>query len=259
MKKLLILALCLLLSAALALPAFASTPEVVFTADSVFAVGKKVTVDIQTMTGMDARIHEAWLEGTVQYQWSGSGGVISGATGVSYVPTAGDKSLKVQVTCGDLVLTSSTRLVTSSMVVTTKYTMPPFDWTSAPTKATTKATTVKTSAPTTVPTTAPTAVPTTAPSQTPTQPVTVHHHATPSDAVGAPIPAPISAPVMPIAAQPGPESTVSTTEVKTTGQSADTQEAGSAEEPFPWWIVLALAAVTIVAVALAAFVTRRKK
>lgn len=112
MKKIAIICLCMMLVAALALPALAA-PQVVFTSDSEFAVGGKVTVDIMAMTDMDSAIYNAWLENDVQYQWYSNSSQISGATGKSLTIKESDRGTKlfVEVICWDMELVSTTYLI----------------------------------------------------------------------------------------------------------------------------------------------------
>ena len=123
--------------------------HVVFTDDSKFISGGKVTVDIMAMTDLDSAIYNAWLEHEVAYQWYLDGAKIPGATAQSYTVKEGDggKALHVVVTCFDLVIPSQSTIIT----------------------AITKPTTIPTTAPTTTPTTASTTLaPTVAPTDGPT-------------------------------------------------------------------------------------------
>lgn len=271
MKKMIVLALCLLLIATVAMPAFAAGPKVLFTADSQFTTGKKITVDIQAMTGMDARIYNAWLEGTVRYQWYSGDTAINGANAVSYTPASTVRSVKVQVICADLVLTSDTRIVTAASVVTTRGTMPPITWATT-TKATTKATTkISTTAPTTAPTTVPTVVTTeatTAPTTPTAAPVTTptvatshhegHHHATPTEALGTPYD-PFTVPLE--AREQDAPAPVAETTVKApaTHHEGHSHHGEAAEEPFPWWIVAAGIATAVVILGAVILLLRKKK
>lgn len=227
MKKMIIVAICLLLAVVLTLPVLASEPKVVLASGARFTSGSTLTVDIQQMTDMDARIHNAYLEGTVKYQWFSGANPIPGATGQSYTIQSTDKSIKVQVTCDDLVLTSVSYMVTNvGIVVTTK----------APTTKTptTKAPTTKVST-----TKAPTAAPTTA---TPTQDPGVMPMEDPIIAPSAEsttAPSTASTTVPATASTPAP-----TTQAPVVSRQAGTDQT-SAEE-FPWWTVISLALVATV-------------
>ncbi len=141
MKKLMTLMLCLLLCAALMLPVLANEPKVVLVSGAKFNPGCTISVDIEKMANMDTRIDAAWKAGTVEYQWYSGNNPISGATGKSYTIADTDKMVKVVVTCGDLVVSSYSYMITKVVVVTT----------SSTTKKQTTSTTKKTTASTTVP------------------------------------------------------------------------------------------------------------
>ena len=237
MKKMIMIVICLVLTAALMLPVLASEPKVVLVSGAKFATGSTVTVDIEAMTDMDARIYEAWLEGTVQYQWYSGNNPVAGATGVSYTIQSGDKTVKVQVTCGDLVLTSYSYMV-ANIVVGTK--------TSTTKAATTKESTTKapttaasaTTAPAEDPGVMPINEPTTAPTTVPTTVSTTES----------------------TAAVPTTGPTASPTAAATNQASGDSQQGTVQPAPadeFPWWIV-ALAGVTAVIIAVTVIMNRKK-
>ncbi len=241
MKKFVMIALCFMLAAVLILPVLATEPKVVLASGARFTAGSTLTVDIQKMTDMDDRIYNAWLEGTVQYQWYSGSNPIPGATGVRYTIQSSDKSVKVQVTCGDLVLTSVSYMVTNvGIVVTTKAPTTKAPTTKAPTtKApTTKATT--TAAPTTAtPTQDPGVMPIEEPAVISTMQLT-----TVPDTVPTPVPT-----TVPTAAP--------TTQSPTVSQQEN--DIGTPTEEFPWWTLALAAAVAVAIIGLALIAIRKKK
>lgn len=150
MKKLMTLMFCVLLAAALMLPAMASEPKVVLASGAKFTAGNTLTVDIEKMAEMDSRIEAAWNAGTVKYQWYSGNNPIPGATGVSYLLADTDKSVKVVVTCGDLVLSSYSYMITKQIVATTPNTLPTGTTQKQTTSTTKKPTASTTKTPTTV-------------------------------------------------------------------------------------------------------------
>lgn len=245
MKKYVAIAVCLMLLVSLGITTAASEPKVLMVSGAKYTPGSTLTVDIQAMTDMDARIYNAWLEGTVQYQWFSGSDPVPGATNVSYTISGSDKSVHVEVTCGDLVLTSTRYLVTSAGIVVTRKTTG--TTTVAPTTkaSTTNATTAK---PTTIATTLPTAAPTTLPTTVPvTQdsgvmlveeptvaPATVDTAATTTVLTGSP-----------------------TTQVSAQTQQESTPQSGS--EEFPWWTIVLVGFVAAAIITAVLIATRRKK
>ena len=78
MKRILCMALCLMLVMALAAPAMAAKPEIIFTSGSKFEAGGTVKVDEQetllsTYNNGTSDIYNAYLEGNVQYYWMRNG------------------------------------------------------------------------------------------------------------------------------------------------------------------------------------------
>ena len=78
MKRILCMALCLMLVMALAAPAMAAEPEIIFTSGSKFEVGGTVKVDegetlLSTYNNGTSDIYNAYLEGDVQYYWMRNG------------------------------------------------------------------------------------------------------------------------------------------------------------------------------------------
>ena len=78
MKRILCMALCLMLVMALAVPAMAAEPEIIFTSGSKFEVGGTVKVDegetlLSTYNNGTSDIYNAYLEGDVQYYWMRDG------------------------------------------------------------------------------------------------------------------------------------------------------------------------------------------
>lgn len=78
MKRILCMALCLMLVMALAAPAMAAAPEIIFTSGSKFEAGGTVTVDksetlLSTYNNGTSDIYNAYLEGNVQYYWMRNG------------------------------------------------------------------------------------------------------------------------------------------------------------------------------------------
>ena len=86
---------------------------VIFTVDSQRKVGSTMTVDLEAMADLDARIYEAFLEKTAQYQWYQEGVEIPGATQAAYTFTEGDAghTFFVEVICGDLHIRSVDLLI----------------------------------------------------------------------------------------------------------------------------------------------------
>lgn len=248
MKKWTLLCLCLLLTAALALPVMADELSVVFTTDSRYATGGTLTVDIDAMAEMDPRIREALQENLVIYRWYVSGVEVTDQTGksIQLKNEYGNKFLHVEVICGSLTVTSSKMLITKIYVVggssttatTTKAT------TATTTKATTtKATTVTTIAATTASTTQPTTV--------------------------AATPAPTVAPVTEAStvllqgrSVPEPNTEAQTTAVPTTTAAANSpaeMKQETAQPQFPLWgiAIVALGAVALIII-IAAIVKKKK-
>lgn len=253
MKKLMMITLCLLLTAGLMLSVSASEPKVVLASGAQFTPGSTLTVNIQAMTDMDARIYNAYLEGTVQYQWHSGNDPIPGATKVSYTIQSGDKSVFVVVTCDDLVLTSTRYLVTSAGIVVTRKTTTP-----TTVKPTTKTSTTK--APTVASTTLATGqdrrvAPSDAPVVTPsTDHTTVPTTIPAAIATTVPTVAPATAPTQ----EPATHASSSALEngaVQTPQESPTEQTA----EEFPWWTVILVGAVAVAIIAVAAIATRKKK
>lgn len=226
MKRFVTIGLCLLLAAMLMIPAMAAEPEVVLASGARFNPGSKLTVDIQSMTDMDARIYEAWLEGTVAYQWYSGGNPIPGATGQSYTVADSDKIVKVEVRCGDLVLTSSGYIITKTSIVVTKKTTVPT--TKAPTKAPTKVTT-----------------------KAPTQPASTVVPDT------APVPMPAAEPVTQPATTPTAAPSAAPTTVPT--QQGRVSEQPTVAEPFPWWTVVLVSTLAVGIICAAAVLIHKKK
>lgn len=127
MKKVLTALICLILLVALTLPA-AAAPEVVFTADSRFAPGGTVTVDIMAMTDMDSTIYAAWLEGDVVYHWYVDGEENPELNGKSITLWQEFKghTIHVEVVCYDMTVTSQRHLIMDTVVTqpTTAPTVP---------------------------------------------------------------------------------------------------------------------------------------
>ena len=78
MKRILCMALCLMLVMALAAPAMAAKPEIIFTSGSKFEAGGTVKVDegetlLSTYNNGTSDIYNAYLEGDVQYYWMRNG------------------------------------------------------------------------------------------------------------------------------------------------------------------------------------------
>ena len=78
MKRILCMALCLMLVMALAVPAMAAEPEIIFTSGSKFEAGGTVKVDegetlLSTYNNGTSDIYNAYLEGNVQYYWMRNG------------------------------------------------------------------------------------------------------------------------------------------------------------------------------------------
>ena len=78
MKRLLSIGLCLMLVMALAAPAMAAKPEIIFTSGSKFEAGGTVKVDegetlLSTYNNGTSDIYNAYLEGNVQYYWMRNG------------------------------------------------------------------------------------------------------------------------------------------------------------------------------------------
>ena len=245
MKKLMMITLCLLLTAGLMLSVSASEPKVVLASGAQFTPGSTLTVNIQAMTDMDARIYNAYLEGTVQYQWHSGNDPIPGATKVSYTIQSGDKSVFVVVTCDDLVLTGTRYLVTSAGIVVTRKTTTPTTVKPTTKTSTTKATTV---AATTQATGRDQRV---APSDAPVVTPSTDHTTVPTT-----IPAAIATTVP--TQEPATHASSSALEngaVQTPQESPTEQTA----EEFPWWTVILVGAVAVAIIAVAAIATRKKK
>lgn len=250
MKKYVAIAVCLMLLVSLGITAAASEPKVLMASGAKYTPGSTLTVDIQAMTDMDARIYNAWLEGTVQYQWFSGSDPVPGATNVSYTISGSDKSVHVEVTCGDLVLTSTRYLVTSAGIVVTRKTTgtttvapttkAPTTKASTTNATTAKPTTIATTLPTTAPTTLPTTVPVTQdpgvmPVEEPTvAPATVDTAATTTVLTGSP-----------------------TTQVPAQTQQESTPQSGS--EEFPWWTIVLVGFVAAAIITAVLIATRRKK
>ena len=245
MKKWMMITLCLLLTAGLMLSVSASEPKVVLASGAQFTPGSTLTVNIQAMTDMDARIYNAYLEGTVQYQWHSGNDPIPGATKASYTIQSGDKSVFVVVTCDDLVLTSTRYLVTSAGIVVTRKTTTP-----TTVKPTTKTSTTK--APTVAATTQATGRDQrVAPSDAPVVTPSTDHTTVPTT-----IPAAIATTVP--TQEPATHASSSALEngaVQTPQESPTEQTA----EEFPWWTVILVGAVAVAIIAVAAIATRKKK
>lgn len=245
MKKLMMITLCLLLTAGLMLSVSASEPKVVLASGAQFTPGSTLTVNIQAMTDMDARIYNAYLEGTVKYQWHSGNDPIPGATKASYTIQSGDKSVFVVVTCDDLVLTSTRYLVTSAGIVVTRKTTTP-----TTVKPTTKTSTTK--APTVAATTQATGQDQrVAPSDAPVVTPSTDHTTVPTT-----IPAAIATTVP--TQEPATHASSSALEngaVQTPQESPTEQTA----EEFPWWTVILVGAVAVAIIAVAAIATRKKK
>ena len=78
MKRILCMALCLMLVMALAVPAMAAEPEIILTSGSKFESGGTVKVDegeplLSTYTHGPSDIYNAYLESNVQYYWMRNG------------------------------------------------------------------------------------------------------------------------------------------------------------------------------------------
>ena len=78
MKRILCMALCLMLVMALAVSAMAAEPEIIFTSGSKFEAGGTVKVDegetlLSTYNNGTSDIYNAYLEGNVQYYWMRNG------------------------------------------------------------------------------------------------------------------------------------------------------------------------------------------
>ena len=78
MKRILCMALCLMLVMALAAPAMAAKPEIIFTSGSKFEAGGTVKVDegetlLSTYNNGTSDIYNAYLESNVQYYWMRNG------------------------------------------------------------------------------------------------------------------------------------------------------------------------------------------
>lgn len=237
MKRMMILGLCVLLMAMLAIPVLAAGPVVMLADGAIFNPGSTVTVDIQKMAQADTRIQSAYQTGTVKYQWYSGNTPVPGATGQSYTIADSDKSIKVEVTCGDLVLTSSGYLITKVSIVVTKKTATPT--TKAPTKATTKA-------PTAAPTEAPAVTPSTAAPISPrqqTEPVTTPPTAQPTSPATA----------LPVA-QATTEPAQAQDQMPAVAQYVDQPPSAAG---FPWWTLMLVATVAMVFIVAPVLALRR--
>ena len=84
----------------------ASDHSVKYTADSKAQPGCSMTVDLEAMSGYDARVYNAFLEGTATYVWKKNGTVIPDAvTGIRFFSDSDiGQTYQVIVTCDDMVI-----------------------------------------------------------------------------------------------------------------------------------------------------------
>jgi len=103
MKKLLCVAIGLILLLSLVVPAFADGPKVTFTAGSVPEVGGKLTVDKKALMNngsITADMYNALLEGNVIYSWYKNGVLVqegTGADALTYKVTQEDQGCTIYV------------------------------------------------------------------------------------------------------------------------------------------------------------------
>ena len=97
---------------------FTVTMKDPYTADSVFAVGNKVTVDTERIAESSDAAMDAYFNGEITYQWYRDGSAISGATGESYTPISSDvgKKIYAKVSYGTVTLDTIERTVNATAV-----------------------------------------------------------------------------------------------------------------------------------------------